>query len=175
MTGAPVHIPVVETERLVLRGPRFDDLDWLAAMMAGERTEFIGGPIGRNDSWRMLLRISGHWQMRGYGLWFIEERDSARMAGWAGLLHQIEWPEPELAYTVVEGFEGKGFAREAVLAARKAAADLFGIHSPISHIHPGNTRSRRLAEGIGAVFERDGEIHGERVEIWRHPAIGAEQ
>jgi len=162
-------VPEIGTNRLLLRGPMLADLDALAEFMASDRATFVGGPIGREDSWRMLTRIAGHWGLRGYGLWFVEDRASGRLAGWAGILHQIEWPEPELAWSLFPGFEGRGVAFEAAQAARDHAAQAFGIKAPISHIHADNHRSRRLAERLGARFERDGDIHGEAVQIWRHP------
>lgn len=164
-----LSVPVLETERLRLRGPVIADLDALADFMTSDRARFVGGPIGREDSWRMLMRMAGHWALRGYGLWLAEERETGKLAGWAGILHHIDWTEPELAWSVFPDFEGKGIAYEAALAARDHAARHFGVVAPMSQIDPKNARSRRLAERLGAHFERDGEMHGQPIHIYRHP------
>lgn len=164
-----ITIPAVETDRLILRAHREDDLDAMAAFFAGDRCAFVGGRMNRSDCWRGMMRGLGHWAMRGYGLWHIQEKATGRVAGWAGILHHVEWPEPELAYTLFEGFEGKGIALEAATAARDYAARHFGITAPISLIDPANTRSLALAERMGAEYEGDTEVMGHACQVWRHP------
>ena len=90
------------------------------------------------------------------------------MCGFCGFLEHIEWPEAELAWGVHNGYEGKSIAYEAALAARTAGAAL-GVPQPISMINPQNTRSRRLAERLGAWVEKETELLGEPALIYRHP------
>jgi RimJ/RimL family protein N-acetyltransferase len=163
-------VPVLETERLRLRGPEMADLQPLAAFMGTERARFVGGPISLEDTWRMLLRISGQWHLRGYGIWLVEDRASGALAGYSGVLHHIEWPEPELGWTVFPAFEGKGIAFEAARAARAHAAQAFGISAPVSMIDPANDRSQALARRLGATFEGTRDLMGSTVTLWRHPA-----
>ena len=170
MTSVTLNIPVVETERLILRGHRMEDLDAMVEFFAGDRNSYVGGKMERGDCWRAMLRGMGHWAMRGYGLWHIEEKATGKVIGWAGILHHIEWPEPELAYTLFEGFEGKGFAIEAATAARDYAAHNFGIDAPVSLIDPENTQSMKLARRMGAVFEEDIVVIGYPTQVWRHPS-----
>lgn len=164
-------IPVIETERLVLRGPEMDDLPALTAYFATERSRFTGGPATATDAARTLFRMAGHWHFRGYGLWMIEDRETGSTAGWTGILNNVGWPEPELGWTVFEGFEGRGLAGEAARAARRHAADHFGIETPISLIDPRNHRSAALAERLGARIERSEEVLGTLCDVWRHPRV----
>ena len=63
-----IEIPTLETERLILRAPKFEDLESMEVFFADPvRIKFLGGPIKRGDVWRALLRTAGHWQIRGYG------------------------------------------------------------------------------------------------------------
>ena len=57
-----MEIPVLETERLRLRGFTLEDFDDYAAMMADpEVMRFIGGePLTHGESWRQLAVILGH-------------------------------------------------------------------------------------------------------------------
>ncbi|WP_417723362.1 GNAT family N-acetyltransferase [Salipiger sp.] len=166
-----VDIPVIETDRLILRAPRIEDLDAMCGFYAEPRSRFVGGPIERGDVWRALLRSAGHWQIRGYGVWHITLRDSGAMIGHAGVLHHVEWPEPELGYAIFGAQEGKGLAHEATEAARAAAARHFGLTRLISLIDPANDRSRALALRLGAHFERDEIVKGHPCQVWRHPEI----
>jgi hypothetical protein len=91
-------IPVIETERLVLRGPRDADLPAYAQYFTTPRADFTGGQRGEVETYTMLMILAGHWHMRGYGLWVIEHRETGKTAGWTGILHHLDWPEPELGW-----------------------------------------------------------------------------
>ena len=167
-----VEIPVIETERLVLREPRMADLPAFAAFAASDRARFVGGanptPYAAWDGLRGML---GHWLLRGFGWWTAEDRATGATAGRLGIGHHIDWPEPELGWHLFDGFEGRGLAHEAALAVRRWWRGR-GHPAPISLIDPGNARSIRLAERLGAVPEREITLRGAPCTIWRHPAEG---
>ncbi len=88
-----IEIPILETERLILRAPQFEDLEPMEAFFSGsERSKFLGGPLDQGEVWRALLRAAGHWHLRGYGFWHIVERQTGMMCVHDGFLHHIEWP-----------------------------------------------------------------------------------
>ena len=60
------------------------------------------------------------------------------------------WDEPELGWHIYDGFEGKGYAYQATIAARRYSARHFGLDRVISYIDPENTRSVALAERLDA-------------------------
>jgi RimJ/RimL family protein N-acetyltransferase len=64
-----MDVPVIETQRLILRGHRLEDFDALAAMWADPHVaRFIGGkPATQEESWARLLRYAGHWRLLGFG------------------------------------------------------------------------------------------------------------
>ena len=172
MTLLSVDIPVLETERLVLREPRMDDLPAMAAFHASDRVAHIGGPL---EEWAVFVRLSanlGQWFLRGHGWWTIEDRATGAVAGRCGIGMATDYPEPELGWHVYDGFEGRGLASEAALAARRWWTGR-GNPAPISLIRPANTRSIRLAERLGAVPEREITLRGEPCLVYRHPAEGA--
>eukprot|EP01035_Chromulina_nebulosa_P042571 gene42571-57625_t len=54
--------PTLETARLILRPTAAEDLDGWAEMMANEEaSRFIGGLMGRAQSWRGLASMAGSW------------------------------------------------------------------------------------------------------------------
>ncbi|MCV2888113.1 GNAT family N-acetyltransferase [Ruegeria aquimaris] len=164
-----LSIPVIETENLILRGPRESDFEAFAAFGASDRSRFVGGPFPRFRSWGGFLATYGHWALRGYGMWMVEDRATAATAGRIGFIFNDGWDEPELGWHIFDGFEGKGYAFEASSAARTYGAQHFGLDAVISYIDPVNTRSLRLAERLGAQYERDGEVVGHPCQVWRHP------
>ncbi len=65
-----VEVPILESERLKLRGHGLDDFIHSAAMWADpEVTRYIGGkPLTEEESWARLLRYVGHWSLLGLRL-----------------------------------------------------------------------------------------------------------
>src|SRR2546426_7424830 len=57
------EVPVIETERLRLRGHRPEDFPDCAAMWADPVvTRYIGGkPLSEEEAWTRTLRCLGHW------------------------------------------------------------------------------------------------------------------
>ncbi len=156
MTGSALA-PLVETERLRLRGHRLDDFDQLAALWGDPIvTRFIGGkPSTRDESWMRLLRNVGHWSLLGFGYWVVEEKSSGRIAGEIGfseLKRDIE-PAldgiPEAGWVLGPGAHGKGFATEAVKAAHSWGDGHFSGKSTTCIINPENNASIRVAEKCG--------------------------
>ena len=165
-------IPTLETENLILRAPRADDLDAIAEFYQTTRSHMVGGPKDRHDSWRVLCTSLGHWALRGYGMWHVVEKSSGTSVGSVGIINHEGWDEPELGWHVYDGFEGKGYAFEAAKVACTYAADHFGLDAVISYIDPTNSRSLALAKRLGATFERDGQVMGHPCHVYRHPSAG---
>ncbi|RKF12899.1 N-acetyltransferase [Roseovarius spongiae] len=172
MTMPLVAIPVVETPDLLLRGYRESDFDAIADFGCSERARFVGGPHDRWACWRAFLAGMGHWVLRGYGMWVVEHRETGRVAGRVGMILNDGWHEPELGWHIFDGFEGQGYAYQAAYAARAYAARHQGLDGVISYIDAGNTRSLRLAERLGASFEREATLLGAPCRIYRHPTVG---
>lgn len=171
MATLSVDIPVIETERLILREPRLSDLDAMIAFGTSDRTQYVGGKMVPWQSWGALNATIGHWITRGFGWWMLEDKASGQTAGRVGVGYHLDWPEPELGWHIYDGFEGKGLAYEAALAARNHAQGQMGLGPLISLIDHGNIRSQRLAERLGAVVETPNyQIRGASCAIYRHPA-----
>jgi RimJ/RimL family protein N-acetyltransferase len=116
------EIPTLTTERLRLRAFAAGDLDAYAAMQANpEVMRFLvdGRTHTRVEVWRIMAGFLGHWPLRGYGMWACVKADSGSFVGSIGIFQPLDWPEPELAYSLDRPFWGHGFATEAAAAARK--------------------------------------------------------
>jgi RimJ/RimL family protein N-acetyltransferase len=147
---------------LILRPFADGDFDAYAAVHADpEVTRYLtGNPLPRWEAWRSFAMFVGHWQLRGYGVWAVEEKATGAFAGRAGLHNPDGWPGPEVGWTFGRPFWGKGYATEAGRAAMNYAFDVLGWGHIISVIHPENIRSIRVAERLGMAYERDAEVNG---------------
>ena len=165
------QIPTLETERLFLRGFRPEDAEAEIDFYASARSASVGGPMPADQAWRLLATIVGHWALRGYGFFALEDKATGAYLGRVGLWYPHGWPEPEIGWTMMATGEGKGYAHEAALAARAWAYDSLGMTTLVSTIEAGNTRSEALARKLGAqrteaVFKHSS---GKLLTIWRHP------
>jgi hypothetical protein len=97
--------------------------------------------------------FSGGWLLRGYGLWACVRADTSRFVGSIGIFQPLDWPEPELAYSLDRPFWGQGFATEATTAARDWLFGHFTLARLASFIRPDNHASIRVAERLGAVVK----------------------
>lgn len=171
MTGTELHIPTLETERLRLRAPKASDFDAYADFCMSDRSKGVGGPYTRGDAFQRLAGLIGQWVLRGYGRWMVADRATDAPLGVVGILHPVEWPEPEIAWSVFAGAEGRGIAHEAALEARRYAYNVLGWQTIISCTTPDNHRSIALAQRMGARPDGSFEhpVFGTLL-IWRHPS-----
>lgn len=161
-------IPVVHTDRLILRGLRDDDLDDFAEMMADERVArwFGGQPIDRKESWLSLAMHLGHWTLRGYGQWAAEERETGRFVGRIGLWQPATWPGLEVGWAVTPELWSRGYATEGGRAAVAWAFEQLGVDEVISLTIPDNAASRRVMEKVGLHYDRTQEVAGHEQVIY---------
>lgn len=164
-------IPTLETERLVLRALRESDLDAYAAMsLDPEVMRFLsagGGLLSRADAWRQMSTYLGHWALRGYGTWAVEERATGAFVGRVGLQNPEGWPDRELGWTIARSFWGRGYASEAARASIGFAFETLQWSHLVSLIHPDNHRSARVAERLGYHVQGTAEVVGMRLVMHR--------
>jgi RimJ/RimL family protein N-acetyltransferase len=164
-----IEIPELTTARLLLRGFRHEDLDAYAEMVADpEVMQFIGDGqiLDRKQAWRNMAMVTGHWQLRGYGLWAVEEQSTSAMIGRIGLWNPEGWPQMEVGWTLRRAYWGQGFAVEAAQASIDYAVTVLKEHHLISLIKPANQASIRVAERLGEELEGTLELHRETVLVY---------
>jgi RimJ/RimL family protein N-acetyltransferase len=162
-------VPQLETDRLLLRSFRDTDIDAYAAMCADpEVMRYVGdrGPLSRDDAWRQMAMLVGHWHLRGFGMWAVEERSTETFVGRVGLHFPEGWPDREIAWAFARPYWGKGYALEAARAVLTQAFELFQWPRAVSLIDPANRRSIHLAERLGERFDKEVEVRGNRVWLY---------
>lgn len=164
----------VVTDRLRLVRMRECHLASHARLCADPETmQFVGAGRALSHGEAMALGrvMLDHWARLGYGPLMIETLDGGELIGRTGLWRPPDWAEPELVWLLGRSWWGQGYAMEAVQAARRIAAAQWQVVRPASLIHPENRHSLKLAQRIGAKFEREIGIRGVTVQCWRHAPV----
>jgi RimJ/RimL family protein N-acetyltransferase len=150
-------VPVLETERLRLRGHCLDDFPACAAMWADPAVSRQLGrkPFSEEECWTRLLRYVGHWSLLGFGYWVVEERASGKFVGEVGFAdykRDMQSPVeelPEIGWVLATWAHGKGYATEAARAALRWGDEHFSPSRTTCIISPDNLASIRVAEKCG--------------------------
>lgn len=151
-----MSVPVLETERLVLRGHRMADFPAYAAMWADPVfMRHMGPPRSEEESWGRFLRNEGMWSLVGYALWAAEEKASGAFVGNCGFMQNrrglpIDCGDlPEVGWTFVSAAHGKGYGSEASRAAIAWADKHLDAPETWCLIAEGNEVSQKLAARMG--------------------------
>lgn len=170
-------IPILTTDRLILRAISMDDWEPYAAMWADPRvTEFVGGePRPRDVAWTKFCQAAGLWALLDYGYWTVVDRADGSFFGVAGFA-QFErgYPAlggyPEAGWAFTPDVWGRGIASETV-ASIVCWAD---AHLPATEtrcmIDDGNAASTAVARRFGYVLS-DGIANGMPVFRRQAPSL----
>jgi len=178
VAGAGLHpAPVLETQRLILRGFVAGDFDAHKAIMAKpEVNAFLGPPMSDEDLWRRIVSSVGMWPVCGYGGWMVERKDDGRILGNVGIFDArrgIGWDgEPEMGWIFDSDVHGQGYAGEACRAMLAWADEHLAGQTLWAMITPENTASVALAERLGFVAEPSRDYKGEMLAVLSRP-LGA--
>lgn len=145
----------LETDRLILRevDPERDFEGWARILGDARVVRYLGGKIlSPASAWRQMALVIGHWSVRGYGFFSVEEKASGRWIGWSGPWNPQGWPEPEVGWTIAPECWGKGYATEAGAAAIAFAYRELGWRKVIHAIVEGNQASVAVATKLGSRF-----------------------
>ncbi len=169
-----MEAPELETERLVLRMFRESDTDAYAEMLADpEVMRFLDGkPLSRQEAWRNMAMLIGHWHLRGYGFWAVEEKSGGELVGRVGCWRPEGWPGFEVGWALRRRFWGRGYATEAARASVEYAFESLGQTRVLSLIAPDNVNSIRVAERLGERPRGEWEVFGMKVIIY---GVGREE
>lgn len=166
----PVQIPVLETQRLILRGPEPEDYPNFKSTFTSYRARFMGGPLNDYETWMLYAAEIGHWHIRGFGMWMIHDKTTDKPLGMAGGWKPAKWPEAELAWIIWPETAGHGYALEATHAVRTHLYSQMGWETAVSYVDPKNLDSIRLAERLGATRDKDAVTVDGNDHVFRHPS-----
>lgn len=165
-----ISIPTLETERLLLRPWRAADVEHFSELCAdAELMRYVGGVMDRIAAWRRMAAYAGHWQLRGYGPFALEEKESGRFVGYSGVFDPDGWPEREINWGLTRPHLGKGFVTEAAARVRAFAYGTLGFTTIASCIDLENAASIAVATRLGATLDRTIILFDRPAGVFRHP------
>ena len=153
----------LQTERLVLRSLREEDVDALAELFAN--ADFMRFSLGafteRKKTVDFIQKMMG-WDLAGMPSQFaILSPGEHTVIGYCGFLHHPEVPgEVEIGYRLHPSYWNRGLVTEAARAVRDYAFADLKLPRVMSLIHPENIPSRRVAEKNGMKVEKEITFRG---------------
>jgi ribosomal-protein-alanine N-acetyltransferase len=166
LTEARMMLPVVRTERLVLRPWREEDRAPFAALCADpEVMAFFPAPLTAAEADARVDRFRLDAARHGIGMWAVEARDTRVFVGMLGFdvvnFEAAFTPAVEIGWRFARAFWGQGLAFEAAKAALHEAFNRYRLPEVVSFTATQNERSWRLMERLGM----------ERVGAFEHPRV----
>ena len=162
-------IPMLETKRLRLRALGEDDVPAMFELLQDpDVVRYVGDrhvPT-LQETWRYVAGWLGHWVLRGYGQWAIEERSSGHLVGRAGIINPADWPGAEVGYLLGRDWWGRGYATEAAAATMGWGFEELGFDDLLSLIDPDNHASIAVAERLGESRRGEVDLMGHHVLVY---------
>lgn len=149
----------IDTERLVLTPEAPSDAAWLAEMFTAR-----GGPrFSPEDAGERIAAMHAMTAEFGIGVLVLRTRETGDALGYCGIVPgRGSVREPELAYELLAGAHGRGYATEAALAVL-GAAFATGRSRIWATVRAWNAPSLRVLDKLG--FHRDHVTSDDEGEI----------
>ncbi len=148
---------MIETERLILRRWRSEDLDPYAAMMVDpEVADWLSGVQTRENAEDAIARMEAQRAGLGYAGLAVERREDGAFLGAVGLSPLGEDHGPslragtvEIGWRLARAFWRFGYATEAARAVLEDGFERLGLPEIVAFTAASNTRSRAVMQRLG--------------------------
>ncbi|MFJ8785296.1 GNAT family N-acetyltransferase [Streptomyces sp. NPDC102476] len=157
---------MIETERLLLRPLRVEDVEVFVALHEDERVNRFVGAYSHQQALKRLASVEQQWAERGHGLCAVELKSTGEFIGRVGLNYWEQFNEVELGWTLKAGTWGRGYATEAARACLDWGFATLDEAYFISMIRPGNTASVHVAERLSFAPLREDALFGNPVTVY---------
>lgn len=147
----------LETERLIIREWRDDDLDEFHAINSDPKVRETLGPIMTRDQVAdLILRMQDLQAKNGYCFWALETKADERLIGWCGMIrgaHDVPVADKlEIGWRLASDTWGNGYVTEAAKACIAWAANQFPDEDVWAITSETNLRSRAVMERLNMVY-----------------------
>lgn len=158
----------IETERLILREWKPEDLPFFAAINQDPKVmECLLKPLTEAETAAMIERIQKHFKEHGFGLFACILKETSQCIGFVGLnipeFTSHFTPCVEIGWRLSSQAWGKGYATEAARAVLQAGFEEFNLQEIVAFTVPANKRSQRVMEKIGMVRDLNGDFDHPKV------------
>lgn len=151
---------MIETDRLILREWRKDDLAPFAAMNADPRVRrFFPTLLTRKESDASVKRFRKSYAQAGFCFFAAELRATEKFVGFIGIerlpfpLARVPHGAVEIGWRLTPEVWGRGLATEGSRATLDFAFQQIGLAEVIAITVPSNLPSRRVMEKLGMTYD----------------------
>jgi len=164
---------IIETERLILRQWRKDDLEPFAKLNADERVrEFFLSTLSHKESYSLIEDFSSLIAKNGWGFWAVSCKKNDEFVGMIGLA-EVTFSAPftpavEIIWELAYEHWRKGYATEGARAAIDFAFSKLELDEVVAFAKIGNQRSRKVMERIGMTYDPSDDFDHPKLPL-NHP------
>lgn len=169
MNDMPMN-KIIQTNRLILRQWREEDLEHFAQLNADPRVrEYFPGLLSRQESDHSVKLAADHIERCGWGFWAASLIQTGEFIGFIGLedvyftAHFTHTPAVEIGWRLAFNHWGQGYATEGALAALEYGFESLELKEIVSFTAMQNERSRHVMEKIG--------MHHDAKDDFDHPKL----
>lgn len=149
---ALLSLPEIETERLLLRMYKADDLESVYNIITDKDvTRFFPDyySVKKADVLNSLPRRTKRWQNYGFGQLGVFDKIDEKLIGYCGLQPLDDREEIEIYYGFYKNYWGKGLATEAAKAFLRFGFENANLPRIVAVTHPENFVSQKVLLKLG--------------------------
>ena len=164
-----MDIPLIKTDRLILRPFREQDAEELHCILAQEgvlRYFPTTDPPPLDRVQKLIAKQLEHWDKHGFGWWAVEPKSEGELIGWNGLQYLPEMEEIEIGFLLSKPNWGKGLTTEGAREGLKYGFETLELETIVGIVHPENIASQRVLEKLGLTFNNEAEYFG--MSVYRY-------
>jgi len=130
------------------------------------RAAFVSKPQNRTPAWYGFRAEVASWTLYGMGAWAIDV--DGTLAGQISVCQPPHFPEIEIGWILLDGYEGRSIAYDAACLALDYTWSHIQPATLVSYIDQSNARSITLAERLGAAPDPQAEKWDAVDIVYRH-------
>lgn len=161
---------ILETERCRVREIQVEDLDRLYEIYAEPSitTYMEALYTDREKEKRYTENYIRHmYGFYGYGMWIVEEKQTGRIIGRAGLENRSK-EEIEIGYLIEKEYQRQGYGFEVCSAIIQYAGDVLELPRLACYVEPQNEPSIRLCKKLGFKFIEERQIKKKHFQVYEY-------
>lgn len=148
---------ILRTERLIIRKLTFDDSLFIVQLLNSPGwLKYIGDRGVKTEEDAKLYLQNGpllSYEKYGFGLYLVDLLEKGDPIGMCGILKRENLEHPDLGFSFLPKFMGKGYAYEAANAVIQFAGQRLEIKTLLAITLPENLNSIKLLEKVGMKYD----------------------
>ncbi|SDQ42269.1 Protein N-acetyltransferase, RimJ/RimL family [Chryseobacterium soldanellicola] len=158
-----------ETERLIIRPMSLDDAEFIFDLYNRPKfIEFIGDrsikTIGDAEDY-IKNRFLPQFEKLGFGNYLMVTKEGNHKIGGVGIFEREGLDIVDIGFSLLEEFEGKGYAYEAAVKVKSIGMDDFGLKKISAITSKDNFSSQKLIEKLGLKFIKHVTLPNDEEEL----------